>query len=94
MQEPEIDVKSERSPVRLILVDGVLTNGVPFAILMIFGGFFIEWLFGDATSFFNYLSTTRTWIHFVFYLLFFGLFMGVNHWLKQRGSKVDRYKVT
>jgi hypothetical protein len=83
----------ESSSAKLILLDGLIINGGLFAVLMTVANFFLEWYHsGQAIN--EYLIASKTWYTFLYYFLFFGLFIGISNWVKSKGKKVERYKIT
>ena len=57
-------------------------SGGKFALLMLIGGFFIERYFEDQ-SLSDYLTAGETWYRTLFYLVFFGIFVGLDNWFRK-----------
>lgn len=76
-----MNAEPDQTWVKLILIDGLLVGGTKFAILMLVGGYFIEWYF-DGLSLSGYLSGGITWYRLLFYFVIFGLFVGIDEWYR------------
>lgn len=83
------DEKRKQGIVRYLLIDGILYNGGPFAVVMQAIGFFI--LRDEGQTFGQYFSSTRTWITFLAHGTLFGLIMGFINWRRnERNAAADR----
>jgi hypothetical protein len=78
MNAAEWDEKRSRGLRSYLLVDGILINGGPFAVVMQVVGYF---LFGEQyDSFAAYFSAPRTWMTFILDGILFGLIVGLVKW--------------
>ncbi len=71
-------VKRERGIARFLMIDGIITTGGPFAVVMQVLGVFL--LRDEGQTFGQYFSAPRTWMTFFFHATVFGLIMGYINW--------------
>lgn len=76
--EADWAIKRERGLVRFLMLDGIITTGGPFAVVLQVAGYFF--LRDEGQTFGQYFSATRTWITFFFHATIFGLIMGYINW--------------
>lgn len=75
--------KRSKGLLKFLLIDGILINGGPFAVVMqVVGVFFLR---AEGQPWGEYFSSTRTWTTFFLHATLFGLTMGfLNWWRNER----------
>lgn len=63
---------------RFLLIDGILFNGGPFAVVMQVIGVFLLRAEGQTVG--QYFAATQTWIIFILHGVLFGLVVGFLNW--------------
>jgi hypothetical protein len=80
--------KRKQGPIRFLLIDGVLTMGGPFAVVMQVVGYFF--LRDEGQSAGEYFSSARMWTTFFLHATAFGLVMGLISWFgNERAYKAN-----
>ena len=70
--------KRKRGIWRYLLIDGILTTGGPFAVILQIVGYFL--FPGSAQSFGQYFADSMTWVRFILHGTLFGLIIGFINW--------------
>ncbi|MGD9588415.1 MAG: hypothetical protein AB7Q37_04975 [Pyrinomonadaceae bacterium] len=76
--------KREAGIVRYLLVDGIVINGGPFAVVMQIVGMIL--LRDEGQTIGQYFTSTRTWVTFLLHGLLFGLIVGYIKWRRNEAA--------